>query len=126
MRETLIEFLKMFFLLGQKPKDEKPKRTLTKADISGPSNFQHIQGASLKGGFTNNQSSIDDDELKRLLVDMSLYKSDKEFSKMMNNQQARADIYDYVEKIGGFERARKSIRPNAPPVSESIVSISFI
>jgi hypothetical protein len=111
---------------SQKPKDEKPKRALTKADISGPSNFQHIQGASLKGGFTNNQSSIDDDELKRLLVDMSLYKSDKEFSKMMNNQQARADIYDYVEKIGGFERARKSIRPNAPPVSESINSISFI
>jgi hypothetical protein len=130
MRElTIIEKILKIIFQGQKPREnEKRKGPLTKADISAPSNFQHIQGASLKGGYTNNQieSKIDDDQLKRLLVDMNLYKSDKEFAKMMNNQKAREDIYNYVDQIGGFDRARKSIRPKVAPPSIQKVSVPTV
>ena len=116
-KRKIEKLMKMLFLLDQKGPREKTRGKLDKSMISGPTNFQHIQarvtlyidykckkyvekyemcnsvkGASLQGGIISkeNKNNLKDQELKKLLIDMSLIDGENEFTKIMKNKKGLA------------------------------------
>ncbi|CAL8386428.1 unnamed protein product [Gadus morhua 'NCC'] len=92
------------------PKREKggKRKTLTKAGIGTPRNFQHIGhiGWDSNTGFDLNNL---DPELKHLFDMCGISEAqlkDKETSKV---------IYEFIEKKGGVEAVKKELRRQAPP-----------
>ncbi|XP_062419053.1 WASP like actin nucleation promoting factor a isoform X2 [Pungitius pungitius] len=96
-------------VLSRKDKKNKSKKKkLTKADISTPSNFQHIGhvGWDPDTGFDLNNL---DPELKNLFDMCGISEAqlkDRETSKV---------IYDFIEKKGGVEAVKNELRRQAPP-----------
>ncbi|XP_078597603.1 LOW QUALITY PROTEIN: actin nucleation-promoting factor WAS-like [Branchiostoma floridae x Branchiostoma japonicum] len=91
---------------GDKKKDKKKK--LTKADISTPTNFQHISHVGWDPNTGFDMTSMDPD-LKSLFeqagISQDLLK-DKETSKF---------IYDFIEKQGGLEAVKKEFKSQSGP-----------
>ena len=52
--------------------------------------------------------------MKKLLMDMKLIDSENMFSKILEDDNVKNQIYGYIEKVGGIDRARQSIRQPAP------------
>ena len=53
-------------------------------------------------------------DMKKLLMDMRLIDSEMEFNKILEDDNVKNQIYGYIEKVGGIDRARQSIRQPAP------------
>ena len=45
---------------------------------------------------------------------MRLIDSEMEFNKILEDDNVKNQIYGYIEKVGGIDRARQSIRQPAP------------
>ena len=52
--------------------------------------------------------------MKKLLMDMKLINSEHMFNKILEDDNVKKQIYDYIESLGGIKRVRQSIRRPAP------------
>ncbi|CAG01070.1 unnamed protein product, partial [Tetraodon nigroviridis] len=95
-------------LLGGKDKIKAKKKKLTKADISLPSNFQHIGhvGWDPNTGFDVHNL---DPELRRLFDLCGISEA------QLRDVDTSRLIYDFIQRTGGVEAVRSELRRRAPP-----------
>ncbi|XP_065184485.1 actin nucleation-promoting factor WAS-like isoform X2 [Sycon ciliatum] len=87
---------------------DKGKKRLTKLDISGPSNFQHLShiGWDPVQGFDSNNIAP---EWQQLFDQVGVTQD------QLKDKETAQFIYDYVEKSGGIQKWAEDHQPRGPP-----------
>lgn len=118
----------------QEKKNVGKRGGLSKADIGAPvaNTFKHLNGVQVgpQGQMTQIGSNPEMADIKSLLKDMRIAKSDEDAEAMLSDPRQSEGIYQFIEQRGGLNEVKRklrseSIRPHRAPKQPAPPPVNF-